>query len=158
MECQQTTDTVPLKNLFMTDKKKRQKYLMTACADTQTGFKPMGVAVEAVNASFKPKGGLSFAPHADLKACLGLLPGSVTPLGLLNDGGKEVMFFLDQNIFTNEAAEFVSCHPNACNASVRMHKQDLIRFLQVATGHAVTIIPMDGSVSKELSAEAAVGA
>jgi Ala-tRNA(Pro) deacylase len=151
--CQETPNALSLKNLFMTDKKKKQKYLMTAIADTQTGFKPMGAAVEAAAPSMKPKGGLSFASHTDLKGNLGLLPGSVSPLGLLNDNGGVVAFFLDQRIFAQEEVAFVSCHPNACNASVTMHRNDLVKFLQTATGHTVTIIPMDGSASDELTAD-----
>jgi len=150
--CQEAPHALSLKNLFMTDKKRKLKYLMTAMADTQTGFKPMAAAVEEAIPAMKPKGGMTFAPQTDLKALMQLLPGSVTPLGLLNDGDGQVAFFLDQNIFGAEA-ELVSCHPNACHASVTMHREALVRFLQSATGHAVTIIPMDGSPSKGLTAD-----
>ena len=145
--CQPTPAALSLKNLLLTDKKKRQRYLMTAVTSTQTGFKPMGAAVEAARPSLKPKGGLTFAPQTDLKASLALLPGSVTPLGVLNDRSGEVALFLDQNIFASHERSLVSCHPNACHASVTMHRQALVAFVHAAAGHAVTVIPMDGSAA-----------
>lgn len=149
--CQEAShhDGLALKNLFMMDKKKQLRYLVTACAATKTGFKEMAKAIEAAGGA-KPKGGLTFAP--DLTERLSLLPGSVTPLGLLNDAGGDVPFYLDQSIFQQDDKEFLSCHPNACHASVLVHRSDLVQFIQEALGHPVTIIPLDGSDSVELTA------
>merc|ERR1712232_1440612 len=69
-------ETLALKNLFLKDKKKKNNfYLVTACVDTEIRLKEVKFAKQ-----------VSFASPDNLKDKLNLLPGSVTPLGLLNDG------------------------------------------------------------------------
>lgn len=74
-------------------------------------------------------------------------PGSVTPLGLLNDKesllsdgnkqGPRVEFWLDANAAQAERLEF---HPNACNATVVMRTTDFLEFLEKKTGHKVNVL------------------
>eukprot|EP00927_Polykrikos_kofoidii_P077011 TRINITY_DN74003_c0_g1_i1.p1 TRINITY_DN74003_c0_g1~~TRINITY_DN74003_c0_g1_i1.p1 ORF type:complete len:341 (+),score=61.12 TRINITY_DN74003_c0_g1_i1:114-1025(+) len=66
--------TLAMKNLFLKDKKKRF-YLVSACVDTEIKLKEVKFAKQ-----------VSFASQEALREKLGLLPGSVTPFGLLNDG------------------------------------------------------------------------
>ena len=53
---------------------------------------------------------LSFAKEEDLMNILGLIPGSVSPLGLLNDKENKVHFYLDKE-FTEKDA-LIGVHPN----------------------------------------------
>ena len=65
------------KNLFVRDDKKKNYYLITVKGDKRVDLK-----------EFRKKHGLrvlSFASADDLMRFMGLTPGSVTPLGLLND-------------------------------------------------------------------------
>ena len=65
------------KNLFVRDDKKRNYYLITVKGDKRVDLK-----------KFQKKHGtrrLSFASADDLMAIMGLIPGAVTPLGVLND-------------------------------------------------------------------------
>ena len=64
------------KNLFVRDDKKRNYYLITVPADKRVDLK------EFRNTHGTAK--LSFASAEDLMAIMGLIPGAVTPLGLLN--------------------------------------------------------------------------
>ena len=67
------------KNLFVRDDKKRNYYLITVKGDKRVDLK-----------KFQKKHGtrrLSFASADDLMAIMGLVPGAVTPLGVLNDEG-----------------------------------------------------------------------
>ena len=57
---------------------------------------------------------LSFANENDLQEYLGLTPGSVTPLGIINDKGQKVTVVLDKELKNNK----VLIHPNRNTATV----------------------------------------
>ena len=87
------------KNLFLRDDKKRNWYLVTVRGDRKLDLK-----------WFQSEFGtrrLSFASDADLMKYLHLIPGAVTPFGLLNDETCSVQFFLDRT-FENQMILFQS--------------------------------------------------
>ncbi len=105
------------KNLFVRDDKKRNYYLITVKGMKRVDLK-----------DFRRKHGLralSFASADDLLEIMKLTPGSVTPLGLLNDSERRVKFYLD--------AEFESgmmgVHPNDNTATVYMKAADVLRLI-----------------------------
>ena len=108
------------KNLFIRDDKKRNYYLITVCGNKRVDLKEFRNANQT-----RP---LSFASAKDLQAILGLLPGSVTPLGLLNDEERKVKFFLDEDFF--EEPGIVGIHPNENTATVWMKTADLMELLR----------------------------
>lgn len=79
------------KNLFVRDDKKRCYYLITVRGDRRVDLKEFRRRHET-----RP---LSFASETDLKAMLGMMPGAVTPFGLLNDTEHRVEWFLDETFF-----------------------------------------------------------
>ena len=64
---------------------------------------------------------LSFASPKDLNEKLGLEPGSVTPLGLLNDSRREIPFYLD-SYFSDQPR--IAAHPNDNTATIWLDPQD----------------------------------
>ncbi len=105
------------KNLFVRDDKKRNYYLITVKGAKRVDLK-----------DFRRKHGLralSFASADDLLEIMKLTPGSVTPLGLLNDSERRVKFYLD--------AEFeggmMGVHPNDNTATVYMKAADVLRLI-----------------------------
>ena len=56
---------------------------------------------------------LSFASAGDLGSIMGLEPGSVTPLGLLNDEERRVALFLDADL----AGGIIGVHPTTAPPS-----------------------------------------
>ncbi|WP_261982432.1 YbaK/EbsC family protein [Lactobacillus kimbladii] len=72
------------KNLFVRDDKKRDYYLLTIKGDKRVNLQQFHEENDTRR--------LSFASPQDLKEKLGLKPGSVTPLGLLNDSHHEIPF------------------------------------------------------------------
>ena len=105
------------KNLFVRDDKKRNYYLITVKGMKRVDLK-----------DFRRKHGLrtlSFASADDLLEIVKLTPGSVTPLGLLNDSERRVKFYLD--------AEFeggmMGVHPNDNTATVYMKAADVLRLI-----------------------------
>ena len=119
------------KNLFVRDDKKRNYYLITVKGDKRVDLK-----------QFRKEHGthaLSFASAEDLQAKLKLDPGSVTPLGLLNDESGSVILYLDEAFLEGNA--MIGVHPNGNTATVHLKTDNLIRLLE-KHGTQVNLIPI----------------
>lgn len=57
---------------------------------------------------------------------MGLTPGSVTPLGILNDNERKVHFYLDIEFVGNK----IGVHPNDNTATVWMQANDLMNLVR----------------------------
>ena len=79
---------------------------------------------------------LSFASEEELMAILGLIPGAVTPLGLLNDAEHKVQHFIDRVVL--DAPRIIGVHPNDNTATVFLKTRDLIELIQI-NGNVVQI-------------------
>lgn len=73
------------------------------------------------------QGKLSFASEKRMLKYLGLLPGSVSPFGLINDVNHEVHLFLDNSL---QNFEKISFHPNVNTASLVIRFTDFIKLVQ----------------------------
>ena len=71
---------------------------------------------------------LSFASAEDLMARLGLIPGAVSPFGLLNDAERSVIFCLDREFL--DASGRIGVHPNDNTATVWLAAADLLSLIQ----------------------------
>ncbi|MGN1405983.1 MAG: prolyl-tRNA synthetase associated domain-containing protein [Erysipelotrichaceae bacterium] len=106
------------KNLFIRDDKKRNYYLLTVRGNKTVNLK-----------DFRHKNNLrplSFASSEDLLSILKLTPGSVTPLGLLNDENQSVKFFIDEEFRNNR----IGVHPNDNTATIWLNTDDLINIIK----------------------------
>lgn len=115
------------KNLFVRDKKKREYYLISVKGDKRVNLKKFR---EKYNT--KP---LGFASEEDLMNILGLIPGAVTPLGLLNDTEGKVVLYLDQDFFKDE--HLIGVHPNDNTATVWMRADDLTDIIRTHGNNVV---------------------
>ena len=118
------------KNLFLKDAK-GQMFLVTLRADRRADLK----ALPALIGSRR----LSFGSAETLLDALGVLPGSVTPLAMLNDTTHRVSFSLDRAL---AEAPHIVCHPLVNTASVSLRTPDLLRLL-AAVGVAVRVVDLD---------------
>ena len=82
---------------------------------------------------------LKFASAEELESVLHLIPGAVTPLGLLNDETCRVTLYLDSYFLQPPA--LVGAHPNDNTATVWLRTEDLIRTIE-AHGNPVKIIDL----------------
>ena len=115
------------KNLFVRDDKKRNYYMITVTSDKRVDLK-----------EFRNKYGtakLSFASADDLMAIMDLIPGAVTPLGLLNDSQCKVKLFLDRTF----DGGLIGVHPNENTATVWLKTEDLIKLIR-ESGHEVEFV------------------
>jgi len=111
---------VEAKNLFIRDDKKRNYYLITVKGNKRVNLK-----------EFKEKyntRSLSFASENDLMSIMKLSPGSVTPLGLLNDKDLKVEFYIDKD-FMNDF-HIIGVHPNDNTATVWLKVEELIEIVK----------------------------
>ena len=117
------------KSLFLADK---DGHLVLAVAkdDTRVDMKKL--------AKHLGLGRLSFGKPELLESVLGVTPGSVTPLALLNDTTAPVTVVVDGALMN--FAE-VNCHPLENTATTRIATADLLRFIE-ATGHTPIIVKL----------------
>lgn len=108
------------KNLFVRDDRKRSYYLITVRGDKRVDLK----AFRAAHGT-RP---LSFASEEDLKRLLDLTPGSVTPLGLLDDSECKVKLFLDSEFLSGSRT--IGVHPDDNTATIWLKTEDLISVLK----------------------------
>ena len=121
------------KNLFLRDRRgKRHLLLVTLCS------KSVSIAefAEVVGADR-----LSFASAERLMKHLGVEPGSVTILGLLNDVSRSVELYIDRDVWI---APSIHAHPLRNDATLVLSHDALTTFLD-ATGHRPRIVAVHGS-------------
>lgn len=108
------------KNLFVRDDKKRNYYLITLKGNKKVDLK-----------EFKHKNNtrsLCFASENDIINILNLIPGSVTPLGILNDKELKVTVFIDKDF--SKSPGLIGVHPNDNTATVWLKTNDLINIIR----------------------------
>ena len=106
------------KNLFVRDDKKQSYYLLTVRGSKQVDLK----AFRRQHA-LRP---LSFASPEELLTLMGLTPGSVSPLGILNDTERSIRFYLDAEFSGNK----IGVHPNDNTATVWLQADDLMALIR----------------------------
>lgn len=118
------------KNLFVKDKKGRI-FLVTAEAERAIDLKRLH---ETIGGS----GRLSFGSAELLREVWGVEPGSVTPLGAINDRAGRVTVVLDAALMGHDP---VNVHPLVNTATTALAPDDLVAFLR-ATGHEPLIVAL----------------
>ena len=128
-------DSTHCKNLFFRNHKGNRHYLVVFECHKE-------MQIHSLEHMLK-QGKLSFASAERMERCLGLLPGSVSPLGLMHDlktreltkehfpGGHRVKLFLDKDL---QSAERLSFHPCDNTASVIISNADFMKFLEIWGG------------------------
>lgn len=116
------------KNLFVKDKKDNF-FLLTVEENAAVDLKTVHTLIGAASK-------VSFGKPEKLMEYLGVIPGSVTAFGAINDTGKNVTFVLDADLM---AHDIVNCHPLSNDATTSIASADLIRFME-ATGHTPVVL------------------
>ena len=120
------------KNLFVRDRKGRQHFLVVV------GYEKV-VDLNALS-SLLGVSKLSLASPERLRRYLGVDPGSVTILGVVNDLDKEVEIIMDEGLWDSKAFR---CHPLVNTSTLVISRQNLQRFLDT-TGHKPRILNISG--------------
>lgn len=118
----------PTKNLFLRDRKGTRQALVVVGAG-----KPVDLRALAAATGFERP---SFGSAERLHRCLGIAPGSVSLLALVNDPGHAVELYVDRDLW---AAGAIHCHPLVNTATLSVRHDDLELFLS-ATGHTPRLV------------------
>ena len=118
------------KNLFLKDKKGRL-WLISAAQDTVIDLKRAHAAMGSDR--------LSFGNETLMYETLGVRPGSVTALGLINDVEGRVTFVLDQRLHD---AGIVNFHPLTNTATTALDQAGFRRFLALI-GRAPIVVDFE---------------
>ena len=109
----------PSKSLFLTNKKKTEFWLIL-----MNGNKPLNIN------EFSPLVGekhLSFAPEEKMVEKLGLTPGNVSVVGLINNTEHDVHVVADTELRQREKITF---HPNINTRTIEIPTEDMYRFIR----------------------------
>ena len=120
-----------VKNLFLKDKKSNF-FLVTAVESTKIDLKTLHGRIGG-------QGRLSFCSAEQLMTHLGVEPGSVTPLALINDGEHRVNFVLDPALLSGAR---INVHPLVNTMTSGLSLEGFKRFLAL-TGHQPQVLTQD---------------
>lgn len=108
------------KNLFLRDKKKKHYFLVSVLEHKRVDLKSLSKQLG--------KGSLSFGKPDAMEELLGVVPGAVTPYGLLHDTEGRVMFVLDNDFLQHDILNF---HPLRNDMTVSVARDDFLQFCKV---------------------------
>lgn len=123
--------TVMCKNLFLCNRQETDFYLLLLPGSKPFKTKDLSKQIGTAR--------LSFANETYLKEYLGLTPGSVTVLGLMNDTENRVRLLIDEELLR---APKIGCHPCLNTASLAIDMKDLLEIVLPATGHSYTSVTL----------------
>ncbi len=106
-----------IKNLYLRDKKK-QNFLAVIEEDKEVDLKALGAAMGA--------GRVSFGSADRLLEHLGVRPGAVTPLAMMQGSKSGVTLGIDEDVLS---AKLVYMHPLVNDQTIAMRPDDLLTFL-----------------------------
>ena len=75
-----------------------------------------------------PTSRLSFASPQEPFEKMELLPGSVSPFGLLNSKDKDIIFYIDEDFWLDNKK--IGIHPNINTATVWLNVDDLVKIIK----------------------------
>ncbi len=104
------------KNLLLTNRQMTELYLLL-----MPGEKPFRTRILSKQIGTAR---LSFATPAQMLASLGVTPGSVSVLGLLNDCGGGVHLLIDRDL---QSQAYIGMHPCINTSTLKISSEDLFR-------------------------------
>lgn len=120
------------KNLFLRDRHGQRHFLVVVGHEKSVDLKALTSVVGVSK--------LGFASPQRLQRYLGVEPGAVSLLGVMNDTNREVEVILDRPLW---AADAFQCHPLVNTSTLVISRDNLLRFLH-ATGHTVHVLDVPG--------------
>jgi Ala-tRNA(Pro) deacylase len=136
--CEQAEQLVPpmpgtdTKNLLVRDKKGHRHFLVVVGYEKTVDLKALSPLLD-VN-------GLSFASPERLMKYLGIEPGSVSLLAIVNDSECAVEVIVDEKVWQ---ADMLKCHPLVNTSTLAIRRKDIEKILTV-TGHRWRILSVPG--------------
>ena len=132
--CQEIDDllqTEICKNLFLCNAQKTKFYLLLISGDKKFKTKDLSHQIGSAR--------LSFADADHMEQYLGVTPGSVSVLGLMNDKEHHVRLLIEKTILEEE---YIGCHPCINTTSLKIKMDDVLSKFLPYTGHEYTAVEL----------------
>ncbi len=126
------------KNLFLCNRQKTVFYLLLMPGDKPFKTKELS---HQLNISR-----LSFAEEEYMEKFLGVTPGSVSILGLMNDTENNVNLIIDRDLLNDQ---FIGCHPLINTASLKIKTNDILNVFLPAVNHTYTLVTLGETTNEE---------
>ena len=117
------------KNLFVKNSK-GDKWILTMPGSERADLK--SIAEKLVSSR------LSFCSADEMQSDIGVTPGAVTPLAIVNNSEKNVKLVVDKKLADNG---IINCHPLINTATISIAFSDLVKFVE-HTGHGITVLEL----------------
>ena len=119
------------KNLFLTNRQQTNFYLLLMPGEKPFKTKDLSSQINSAR--------LSFGSAELMEEKLGVLPGSATVFGLLNDAEGEVALLIDRELLSNE---YIGCHPCVNTSSIKLKTADLLQSVLPALKRECTVVDL----------------
>lgn len=119
------------KNLFLCNAQKTKFYLLLISGDKKFKTKDLSHQIGSAR--------LSFADAEHMEQYLGVAPGSVSVLGLMNDKENQVRLLIERKVLEGTT---IGCHPCVNTASLKIKTEDLIQKFLPSVGHDYTVVDL----------------
>lgn len=116
------------KNLFLRTRKADRHFLVVVGYDKSVDLKGLAAAIGVKR--------LGFASPERLMNYLGIEPGSVSLLSIVNDTDGEVEVIVDSEVW---GADLLKCHPLVNTSTLSIAREDVARIFEL-TDHTVSVI------------------
>ncbi|MBQ7336513.1 MAG: prolyl-tRNA synthetase associated domain-containing protein [Clostridia bacterium] len=132
-EIDATLGALICKNLFLCNRQQTAFYLLMMPGDKPFRTKELSAQIGSSR--------LSFATPEHMLELLDIQPGSVSVMGLMNDGERRVRLLVDEDVLRGE---WVGCHPCVNTSSLRVRTKDVFECFLPATGHDFCTVRLTG--------------
>ena len=119
------------KNLLLTNRQMTDVYLLM-----MPGSKPFKTKYLSAQLGCAR---LSFASAEQMISLLGITPGSLSVMGLMNDSSNAVRLVIDSDLLKQE---FIGCHPCINSSSMKIRRDDILNIFLPAVKHTPTFVDL----------------
>lgn len=124
-------DVLICKNLFLCNRQQTVFYLLLMPGDKPFKTKDLSAQLGVAR--------LSFANEDFMEQYLGVAPGSVSIMGLMNDTENHVQLLIDKDVLDGE---FIGCHPCQNTSSIKLKTTDVLEKFLPAVLHKPIIVSL----------------
>lgn len=121
------------KNLFLCNRQRTSFYLLLMPGDKPFKTKELSSQINSSR--------LSFGSAEEMEELLGVSPGSVSVMGLMNDPENRVRLLVDEDVLKEE---YFGCHPCINTSSLKLLTKELTGIFLPAVRHEMTTVHLVG--------------
>lgn len=132
-EIEKALEVQVCKNLFLCNRQKTVYYLLLMPGDKPFKTKELSNQINAAR--------LSFGSGEAMEEMLGVSPGSVTVLGLMNDKDKVIQLLIDRDL---KKQEYIGCHPCMNTSTLKLKTEDILNKILPAVKHRPMYVKLTG--------------